>query len=126
MLCVVVFVAIGRQAHAEGNALVGFLSTAAPFLIALAVATMVAAVAGWRADGWRCGIWIWVVTWLFGLTLRSAVFGDGVVLSFALVAGNFLAATMIGWRLVAAAVQRRRTESPVPTAEERVNRRSGR
>lgn len=97
---VVLFVAIGRDAHGEESTVGSVLTTAAPFLIALA--------AGWTAarawrdpTGLRTGAGVVAVTLVGGLLLRNLAFGDGTAPAFVLVAAGSLTVFLIGWRRVA-------------------------
>lgn len=102
-LCVVVFVAIGIRAHSEADSV---LKVAAPFLAALAIGWVMALPLR-PPDSLRAGLTIWVVTLVGGMLLRR-VGGDGTAAAFIAVATVFLAATMLGWRAVAALISRRR------------------
>ena len=101
---VLVFAAVGRASHDEGNAVVGVLATAWPFLVGLAV--------GWTLVRWLSHQWaldigpaisVVVATVLVGMLLR-ALTGQGTAPSFVLVATLVLAALLLGWRAVAARV----------------------
>ena len=98
---VVVFAALGRASHAEESALVGALSTAAPFLVGLGV--------GWGlvrggSKQWPVsvahGITVWASTLVLGMVIR-VVIGAGTAWSFILVAGAVLAFFLLGWRWLA-------------------------
>ena len=100
VLCIVIFVAIGRKNHDEGEAAAGIFRVAAPFLIA--------AVAGWLAtQAWkrplelRTGAIVWVTTIVLGMILRRFVFDDGTATAFIIVATVFLCAFLNGWRAIA-------------------------
>jgi len=100
VLCIVLFVAIGRKNHDEGEAAAGIFRVSAPFLIA--------AVAGWLAtQAWkkplelRTGVIIWITTITFGMVLRHFVFDDGTATAFIIVATVFLCAFLNGWRALA-------------------------
>ncbi len=105
--CVVAgFVALGRNSHSEGEAISDIAIVAAPFLIGLAV--------GWVAcrhtdhpAGMRIGLVVWASTVVIGLTLRGLVFSRPTPPVFILVAGTFLALTLLGWRAVWAVARRR-------------------
>jgi len=103
---VVAFVAIGRRNHDEGEALAGVAETAAPFLIALAVAWVV-----WRVwlhpDQLGTGVRVWATTVALGMLLRNLVFDDGTATSFVIVATAFLGIFLLGWRAVANLLRRR-------------------
>ncbi|XVQ12867.1 DUF3054 domain-containing protein [Spirillospora sp. CA-255316] len=100
VLLVLAFVGIGRASHEEGFSLSGFAGTAWPFLVGLAV--------GWAATrAWRgpevlfpVGVGIWAATLVVGMLLR-AVSGQGTAGAFVVVATLFLAAVLLGWRVVA-------------------------
>ncbi|MEV0665248.1 DUF3054 domain-containing protein [Actinomadura luteofluorescens] len=99
VLCVLVFVAIGRASHEEAASLGGFLSTAWPFLVGLG--------AGWGLSrAWRrpegllpVGVGVWVSTVAVGMLLRVLA-GQGTALAFVIVASVFLGAALLGWRLL--------------------------
>ena len=100
VLCIVIFVAIGRKNHDEGEAAVGIFRVAAPFFIA--------AVAGWLAtQAWkkplelRTGVIIWLTTIILGMVLRHFVFDDGTATAFIIVATVFLCVFLNGWRALA-------------------------
>ncbi len=107
---VVVFVAIGRRSHDEGNAVTGIIETAAPFLIGLTAAWLI--VRAWR---WPMaiptGVAAWPITVLIGMLCRSLIFGDGTAASFVLVATVFLGVCFVGWRIAARAIARRGQKS---------------
>lgn len=102
LLCVLVFVALGIQAHAEADSV---LRVAAPFVAALAIGWVIALPLK-PAESLRAGSVIWLVTLVGGMLLRR-VGGDGTAATFIMVATVFLAVTMLGWRGIAALVSRR-------------------
>ena len=117
--CVVAFALIGRASHAEAFDLVGLARTAGPFLAGTAVGTLLGRT--WRHPlTLRSGIAVWAGTLAGGMLLRAALTGGGIALSFVIVAGITLAVFLLGWRLVAAAVSRRRVG-----AEAALRQRSG-
>ena len=105
---VVAFVAIGRRNHDRDEAVSGLVETAAPFLIALAIAWLV-----WRV--WNrpvavgTGVAVWLTTVVAGMVLRRFMFDDGTAASFVAVATVFLGTFLVGWRAVAALLARRAT-----------------
>jgi hypothetical protein len=108
---VVLFVAVGRREHERDSAIAGLIGTAAPFLIALALAWLVVRI--WqRPVDWRAGVGVWAITLVAGMLLRNLVFGDGTATSFVIVAAAFLALFLIGWRLAFAVFERRQTGAP--------------
>jgi hypothetical protein len=110
---VTLFVAVGRREHDRDSAIAGLIATAAPFLIALAVAWLVLRV--WqRPTDWRIGVGICAITVGAGMVLRNLVFGDGTATSFVIVTTLFLTLFLVGWRLAYALLERR--SRPVHTA----------
>lgn len=107
VLVVLLFVVIGRRNHDEAESASGLVHTAAPFLIAVAVA--------WIALWMSCrsfptapvpesragGLVVWPATIVLGLILRRTMFGDGTALPFVIVASLFLGLTMNLWRFAA-------------------------
>ena len=97
--CVLVFCAVGRRSHAEGVTLSGLAETAWPFLTGTAI--------GWLlARAWRrpttlapTGLIVWIATVAVGMVLRK-LSGQGVAVSFIVVASTVTALLLLGWRLV--------------------------
>ena len=108
VLLVVVFAAIGRASHDEAAFGPGLVTTAWPFVAALAIG-WVASLA-WRAPMAvvRTGIPVWLITVVGGMLLRG-VSGQGTAVAFIIVATLTLALFLLGWRLVVTLVRRRRT-----------------
>ena len=105
---VVGFVAIGRRSHDQDPGVTGLIETAAPFVIGLALAWIVAR--AWRDPwSWQTGAVVWIVTLGAGMLLRRFAFDDGTAASFVIVAAGFLGAFLNGWRLVARSLTRRRS-----------------
>lgn len=102
---VLVFAGLGRASHGEEPS--GLLVTAWPFLVALAVGWLVAL--AWRAPAApvRTGLGVWAVTVAGGMLLRAAT-GEGTAFAFIVVATVTLLVLLVGWRVVAATVRRRR------------------
>ncbi|MGW0162967.1 DUF3054 domain-containing protein [Mycobacterium sp. NPDC003323] len=107
LVCVVVFCTIGRRSHDEGLTVAGIAETAWPFITGT--------VAGWlAARAWRrpislypTGLIVWAFTVIIGMLLRKAT-AAGTAPSFIVVASLTTAALLLGWRAIAAAVERRR------------------
>ena len=110
---VTLFVAVGRREHERDSAISGLINTAAPFLIALALAWLVLRVWQRPAD-WRTGIGIWAITLIAGMVLRNVVFDDGTATSFIVVAAAFLALFLVGWRVAFAVFERRSPRATAP------------
>ena len=112
---VTLFVAVGRREHERDSAIAGLIDTAAPFLLALALAWVL--LRAWRRPTeWRTGIGIWAITLVAGMLLRNLVFGDGTATSFVIVAASFLALFLVGWRVAYGLFERRSTRTSTRTA----------
>ena len=98
VVCIVIFVIIGRRNHDESTDAVGTLRTATPFLIALLGAWVGAK--AWRAPrALATGVVLWIVTVVVGLGVRRFVFGDGTATPFVIVATLVLGLLLVGTRL---------------------------
>ncbi|WP_344589885.1 DUF3054 domain-containing protein [Actinomadura vinacea] len=104
-VCVVlVFVGIGRASHEEALGVAGFAGTAWPFLVGLGVGWGVTR--AWRRpEGLPVGVGVWGATLVVGMVLR-ALSGQGTAVAFMVVATLFLAAVLLGWRLLATSLDR--------------------
>jgi hypothetical protein len=104
---VTLFVLIGRTSHSEGVAIVDTLDTLWPFLAGLAL--------GWVLTfAWLRplsilwpGIPIWIITVAAGMLFRASA-GQDVASAFVAVATVFLGLYLVGWRLIAMPIARRR------------------
>lgn len=107
-LLIVVFAAIGRDAHQRGDVITGVLSTAWPFLAGAALSWL--ALRLWRSplDLWPAGVGVWLGAVTVGMLLR-AVTGQTVVLPFVIVALLSLGLLLLGYRLLAAGARRLRS-----------------
>jgi peptidoglycan/LPS O-acetylase OafA/YrhL len=105
---ILVFAAIGRDAHQRGDVVIGVFSTAWPFLAGAALSWLALRV--WRAPlaVWPAGVGVWLGTVTIGMVLR-AVTGQTVVLPFVVVALLSLGLLLLGYRLLAAGVRRLNT-----------------
>ena len=111
---VTLFVAVGRREHERDSAIAGLIDTAAPFLLALALAWVLLRV--WRRPtDWRTGVGVWGITLVAGMLLRNLVFDDGTAPSFVIVAAAFLALFLIGWRVAFGLLERRSTRASAGT-----------
>jgi hypothetical protein len=105
VILVLAFVLIGRVSHKEDLSLLGILTTLWPFLVGLVVGHLV--MRAWRFPFrivWT-GIGIWIATVVVGMLLRLAS-GQGVELSFVLVATVVLGIFLLCWRGIALLVTR--------------------
>ncbi|MET4620106.1 hypothetical protein ABIE18_001546 [Arthrobacter sp. 2762] len=105
LVLILVFAAIGRDAHARGDIITGAFVTAWPFLAGAGVAWLVARV--WRAPYalWPSGICVWIGAVGIGMLLR-AVTGQTVVLPFVIVALISLGVFLLGFRAILALILR--------------------
>ncbi|NUT72090.1 DUF3054 domain-containing protein [Pseudarthrobacter sp. C4D7] len=109
VVLILVFAAIGRDAHHREEPIFGVLLTAWPFLAGAA--------AGWvAARAWRspfsitkAGIPVWVASLVGGMILR-ALTGQSVVLPFIIVATIALAVFLVGYRTLVAVAGRLRSK----------------
>lgn len=111
VVLVLIFAAIGRASHDENPA--GFLLTAWPFLIALVVGHLLAALLPGRPrQPWSLlwGVVVWIVTVAGGMLIR-VLSGDTAEVPFIIVATLVLGVLLIGWRGIAALLRRRRSSS---------------
>lgn len=123
------FVALGRRSH-EKSGFAEFMDTMRPFLIALLVVWLAvflwqaltmarteepADALAWRERAaarlvsvWPIGVIVWLVTAGGGLVIRG-LSGGGLSGAFPYLTVAFLGIFMLGWRLVALVVRRRRS-----------------
>jgi DUF3054 family protein len=112
LVCVLVFVAIGRTVHDHGLKLAGIASTAWPFLSGLAVGWAVVVATRRGATSFAGGTLVCISTVAVGMVFR-VVSGQGTAFAFVLVALGFLGLGMVGWRVVAAGFRRMRASHPI-------------
>lgn len=97
LIGVLLFVAIGRASHAEALSVVGFATTAWPFVAGLALGWLI--MRAWRhptAIRWT-GLGVWAITIVVGLVLRVAS-GDGAPVDFVVVTAVVIGVFLLGWR----------------------------
>jgi Protein of unknown function (DUF3054) len=104
---VVGFAALGRASH-DSDVFAGLWQTAWPFLLGLALGWLVTL--AWRAPlaPVRTGLGVWAATVIGGMLLRAAS-GQGTAPAFIIVATLTLLVLLVGWRVIAALVARRRS-----------------
>lgn len=114
---VALFTLFGRLSHDEPLDLGGWWSTAWPFLAGLTIGWLVVVMAGrtWPTRLWH-GLPVWLSTVVGGMALRG-VAGQGTAVPFVIVATLFLGATLLGWRLVAWLLDRRRGAASLQDAQ---------
>lgn len=111
VVLVLIFAAIGRASHQEDPG--GFLLTAWPFLIALIIGHLLAALMPGRPRRpWSVlwGVVVWIVTVVGGMLIR-VLSGDTAEVPFIVVATIVLGVFLVGWRAIAALLRRRRAAS---------------
>jgi hypothetical protein len=104
--CVLLFVAIGRHTHHDGDSLSGVWHTAWPFLAGLAAGLVLAR--AWRKplSIMPAGIGAWLGAALVGMLIRVLA-GQGTAIAFIGVTLAFLALFVLGWRVAARIVTTR-------------------
>ena len=111
LVCVLALAVGGKSSHDAGDSTWVVLAIGWPFAVA---AVVVHGLLAWRARPphpvWPAGVAILAATYLLGMLLR-ALSGRGLAPAFLVVAGLFLTATMLGWRLVMQLVARRRARA---------------
>ena len=107
-LLILLFAAIGRDAHQRGDILTGVFATAWPFMAGAALAWLALRLWHDPLRLWPAGAAVWLGTVGVGMILR-AVTGQTVVLPFIIVALLSLGVFLVGYRLVAAGVRRVRS-----------------
>jgi hypothetical protein len=107
LLAVVVFVLLGRRSHDEGSAVAGTVAIAWPFVTGALVGEGVVLLTRTRAESVAAGAVVTAGTVLIGMGLRRLA-GGGTPVSFVVVATTFLAVFILGWRLGARLLARRR------------------
>ena len=115
VVAIVVFVAIGRRNHSEGEAVDAVLTVAAPFMIALAIG-WIAAKAWTRPMQVETAFVIWPITVAVGMVLRNLVFDRGTALPFIIVATVVTGVFLVGWRMLAVVAERRISPKSVKPA----------
>jgi hypothetical protein len=104
-LLIMLFAAIGRDAHQRGEILTGVLLTAWPFLAGAALGWLAARV--WRRplSVRPSGLAVWIGAVAGGMVLR-ALTGQTVVIAFVVVASLSLGIFLVGYRLLLAGARR--------------------
>jgi len=98
VVCILLFVIIGRRNHGSTADAEGTFRTAAPFLLSLSGAWLGAR--AWRAPrALTTGVVLWIVTVVVGLGIRRYVFGDGIATPFVIVTALVVGLLLVGTRL---------------------------
>jgi peptidoglycan/LPS O-acetylase OafA/YrhL len=104
---ILVFAAIGRDAHQRGDIVTGVFLTAWPFLAGAALAWLLGTVRR-RPLSLPAGVLVWLGTVAGGMILR-ALTGQTVVVAFVIVALLSLGLFLVGYRALVALLRRIRT-----------------
>jgi len=107
---IILFALLGRQSHDGDSGPLAVLGVAAPFLVGYAIAALLTNLRRRPRSPTR-GAVVWVVTLVIGMAVRTVLDGRLPDTAFVLVATGFLAAGLIGWRLIALLVCRRRADT---------------
>lgn len=103
VVLVVVFAVLGARTHHDGALSVDAVADVAwPFLVGLGLVHALHRV----PLSVRFGLFAWASTVIVGMVLRQLT-GDGTAFAFIVVATLFNLVTLVGWRLVSAAVSKR-------------------
>lgn len=106
VVLVLLFALSGRQSHAETLTLMGILKTAGPFLIALAMMTLVSRPWVTHSRIWPTGILVWLGTVALGMAFR-VLFGGTAAVPFIIVATVVLGVFLVGRRALTTFLARR-------------------
>ena len=104
VVCVILFATMGRASHGEALSPGGLLRTGTPFVLGLAVGWVIVVTARIAALRWLAGVVLWASTLVGGMMVRYFT-GQGIAVTFVVVAASFLAHTLIGWRAVVIAIR---------------------
>ncbi|GAA1624109.1 MULTISPECIES: DUF3054 domain-containing protein [Brevibacterium] len=108
LVLVILFTIIGHYTHSNDLDPQGIVTTAWPFVAALVVAWVLAAVWDRPLSPLASGTGIWAITVLLGLVIRGLTGAGGdpgqVPVSFMIVATTLNFITLVGWRVIATAV----------------------
>ncbi len=111
LICVLALALGGKSSHEPGDSDWVVLTIVWPFAAAVLLAHLLLV---WRhrpaRRPWPEGVVVLAVTYAAGMVLRG-LSGRGLAPGFLVVAALFLALTMLGWRLAALLVVRRRAAS---------------
>lgn len=110
---ILLFALLGRESHEGDTAALAVLGVAWPFLAGYAATALVV---GLRRSprGLGRGAVVWLGTVAGGMAIRTVLEGRLPETAFIVVALAFLGAGLVGWRLVALLVGRRRRAAAQP------------
>jgi peptidoglycan/LPS O-acetylase OafA/YrhL len=96
---VLIFVTIGRHTHKDGNPLTGTFTTLWPFAVGLLVGWVVVSRTRRVATARSSGLILALSAVVVGMVLR-VISGQGIALTFVIVASAFLSFCLVGWRVL--------------------------
>ena len=99
LVCLALFVALGRASHDISSGITWYLTVLWPFLVGWFVAALVFQVYRSPLDRWVMLGCTWVVGCAIALGLRAAVTHRGTPSAFIIVTYIFIGLTTFGWRL---------------------------
>jgi Protein of unknown function (DUF3054) len=109
-LLVMAFVVIGRSSHDEGETALGIATTAWPFVSGLIIGWLSIVGVRWNFVELKSGAVIWVATVFVGMLLRLSS-DQGIAVSFVIVASIFLGLFLVGWRVLAISLAKRKSRA---------------
>jgi Protein of unknown function (DUF3054) len=109
LVCLAVFVALGRASHDISSGIGWYFTVLWPFLVGWFGIALALRLYRSPLDRWLILACTWVGGCAIALVLRAAVTGRSTPIAFIIVAYIFIGATTFGWRLLAHAVARVRT-----------------
>lgn len=110
VVLVLIFAWSGRGSHQQSLSFIGVLQTAAPFLLALAILTLLSRPWVNHSRIWPTGILIWIGTVALGMALR-VLFGGTAAVPFIVVATIVLGVFLVGRRVATTFLARRTARS---------------
>lgn len=110
---IVLFALLGRESHEGDTAALAVLGVAWPFLAGYAATALVVGLRR-RPRALGRGAVVWLGSVAGGMAIRTVLEGRLPETAFIVVALVFLGAGLVGWRLVAALVCRRRRAAAQP------------
>ncbi len=108
-----VFAALGREQHADSSTLVGIGEVAWPFVAGYVITAIVVGLRRAPRSLSRGAI-VWLGTIAVAMALRTVLKGGLPPLSFIVVATTFIGVGLLGWRVAALVIARRRARTAEP------------
>lgn len=105
LMLVIMFAALGNRSHETGLSPGDIVTTAAPFMLGLLMATLITPFARRPSRLWPDGLVVVLLTVGLGMALRVGLGSGGTQLSFILVATGVIGVLLLGRRLVTGLVR---------------------